>query len=203
MTNERGSELNVVALKGPRGSSVNIPSPKPQVLVFPTGDMIGGVIHACKAWGRTQVWIQTNTDRYGNEDGWPQSIAGRVDQSIQAGGFFSSKTMEAMHGDALAVSRACRGMPELAYLVLFMQYVVVKARQLHHEWKVEGTMYAHHDGKTFEVPRQVKVPKFGDWYRVPVKTKAKDLGIGTNDYYKHLNGAHMWIGARLETVRTE
>jgi hypothetical protein len=142
-----------------------------QVLRFirPTDDgLVQETIEACRAWGRAQVWINTNKDRYGNEDGWPQSIAGRAEQSIRAGAIFGSKDREVLRGRALDVSRALRGMPELSYLVLFMQYVVIKGQR-----------------------------KDGLWYKIPVKTKAAELGIGTNDYYKHLNGAHHWIAARL------
>jgi hypothetical protein len=171
-----------------------------KVIVRTNWDVLGGVIHACKAWGRSQVWIQTNTDRYGNEDGWPQSIAGRADQAIQAGTVFGSREREGMQGDALAVSQASSGMPEFPYRVLWMHYVLVKARQYHIEEQPDPndpSLFYRDDGKVYSVPRIKKVRVWGNWYKMPVAAKAKELGIGTNDYYKHLNGAHMWIGARL------
>jgi hypothetical protein len=189
----------------PSGLSNVVPiRPEVKVTVNLQGDVLGGVVHACKAWGRTQVWIQTNRDRYGNEDGWPQSIAGRMGQAIQAGGAFSARERDVMTGDAQAVSVACRGMPELAYCVLWMQYVLVKGRKFHRVWKQgPDKVLVPHGGKMFEVPRLVKEREYGDWHKVSVKTKANELGMGTNDYYKHLNGAHMWIAARLESVRTK
>jgi hypothetical protein len=164
--------------------------------------MLSGVVHACRAWGRTQVWMQTNRDRYGNEDGWAQSIAGRLGQAISAGAA-GTRPREVMSGDALAVSAASRGMPEMPYRVLFIHYVVVKGLKLKEVRVDEGSMLCIHEGKTYEVARQriMKVPD--EPYRIPVKTKARELGIGTNDYYKHLNGAHMWLAARLDIVRTK
>lgn len=82
---------------------------------------------------------------------------------------YSSRERESMQGDALRIHRALQGMPEEAYAVFFSQYVLTKGRR-----------------------------KDGRLYKIPVKTKAADLGMGTTEYYRHLNGAHHYLAGRWE-----
>lgn len=129
-------------------------------------------VHVSQCFGRSTIWHLSNCDRYGNESGWPNSVAGRMDEAIIAQAAFGSKLQEGHRKDALDAERARQGMPELEFLCWFSKYVFIKGRR-----------------------------KDGNWYKIPDKTKANDLGIGLTEFHKRTHGALLYISGRLYAVR--
>lgn len=90
-----------------------------------TAVMLDGIKEACEAWGRAMRWIlQADGEGYPTMATMERARGGELDAKIST---VRQRFGEVMCGDALAVSRAVRTeplMPEEAYRVLFMQYVV-------------------------------------------------------------------------------
>jgi hypothetical protein len=90
-----------------------------------TAAMLDGIKDACEAWGRAMRWIiQANGEGYPTMATMERARGGELDANA---GKIGQRFGEVMCGDALAVSRAIRTeprMPEDAYNVMWMQYVV-------------------------------------------------------------------------------